>query len=52
MAASSEKHPNSNANKKSYPSRSELSHFEKGEQIHVCTSLEMLVMKTSKGMRV
>jgi hypothetical protein len=52
MAASPEKHPNSNANKKSCPSRSELSHVEKGEQTHVCGSLEMLAMKTSKGTRV
>ncbi len=49
MAASPEKHPNSNANKKSCPSLSELSHVEKGEQTHVCTSLKMLAIKTSKG---
>jgi hypothetical protein len=34
------------------PSRSELSHVKKGEQTHVCTSLEMLLMITSKGTRV
>jgi hypothetical protein len=52
MAASSEKHPNFNANKKSHPSQSELFRVEKGEQTHVCTSLKMLAMKTSKGTRV
>jgi hypothetical protein len=52
MAASPEKHPNSNANKKSCPYRSELSRVEKEEQTHVCTSLEMLAMKTLKGTRV
>jgi hypothetical protein len=46
MAASLEKHPNSNANKK------ELSHVEEGEQTHICTSLEMPAMKTSKETRV
>ncbi len=34
------------------PSRSELSRVKKGEQTHVCTSLEIPAMKTSKGMRV
>jgi hypothetical protein len=52
MAASLEKHPNSNTNKKSYPSWSELSRVEEEEQTHVCASLEMPAMKTSKGMRV
>jgi hypothetical protein len=51
MAASPEKNPNSNANKKVAPP-GELSRVEKGEQTHVCGSLEMLAMKTSKGTRV
>jgi hypothetical protein len=34
------------------PSRSELSRVKKGEQTRVCAFLEMLAMKTSKGMRV
>jgi hypothetical protein len=52
MAASLEKHPNSNANKKSCPSQSELFRVEEGEQAHVCASLKMPAMKISKGMRV
>jgi hypothetical protein len=52
MAASLEKHPNSNANKKSCPSQSELSCVEEREKTHVCASLKMPAMKTSKGKRV
>jgi hypothetical protein len=52
MAASLEKHPNSNTNKKSCPSWSELARVEEGEQTHICTSLKMPAMKTSKGMKV
>jgi hypothetical protein len=52
MAASLEKHPNSNANKKSCPSLSELSRVEEGEQTHICASPEMPALKTSKGVRV
>jgi hypothetical protein len=52
MAASLEKHPNSNANKKICPSQSELSRVEEGEQTHVCAPLEMPAVKTSKETRV
>ncbi len=48
MDASPEKHPNSHA-KQSCPQRSELSHVTKGEQTHVCTSLEIHAMKIKRG---
>ncbi len=49
MAAYLEKHPNSNANKKSCPSWSELSHVEEGEQTYLCASPKNACNEVLKG---
>jgi hypothetical protein len=49
MAASLEKHPNSNTNKKSCSSRSELFRVEEGEQTHICASPKNACDEDLKG---
>jgi hypothetical protein len=49
MAGSLEKHPNTNANKKSCPSQSEPSYVEEGEQPHICASTKYVCNEDLKG---